>query len=128
MSKIKGWYRFEEAQALQKFQRGVYWNFSKPKSDPRKVFHIDKKDRHSLWKLHKTGIDLNSLCDMLTSPDPDSQKYGVTVIEQNTVKLGKYLRKLIDWNSFGEQVSQPIEESIVRRIRNIQKDNKYQFL
>lgn len=107
----------------------TYWSNTKdpPKSDQKKVFSIDRRDRHSLWKLHKSGVNLITLADMLESSDPASKDYALDIIKIHTKNLYRYLIKFETkiWDATGAvtECKLVLPDVILRRIKNIQKPN-----
>ena len=95
------------------------WFYKEPKSEPKRVFSIDKRDRHSLWLLMRSGVNLHTLCDMITGNDYEGVQYAFEIISLNTIKLGKYLNR---FHYHVDSVVRPaIPPEIIRRIKNIQK-------
>lgn len=103
---------------------GDYWSHipqqKVPKSIRKTVFSIDKRDRHSLWLLMKSGVNLVTLADMLESKDTAQINYALDIFKNHSHKLGKYLESKFRYfnQGYGDK---PISEAIIRRIKNIQK-------
>ncbi len=126
MGRSSIWYDSKQLHALQSYQKQGYFP-NIPKSDIKRVYRVDSSDRHRLYRLCLSGVNLVSLCEMLDSPDIDTQRYAVEVISQNTRSLGYYLKSIMENQEFSlrkgyiDKIVFP--EETIKRIRNIQKKN-----
>ena len=83
---------------------------------------FSKNDQKELIKLG----NIATLCDMLWSDDCESREYALSILEHNTEKVGKYIRKHERFlESYYENFSNNYFDVYMNKLRDFQRKINY---